>query len=94
MLDEIEKSTFRFKKMLIQLGIELPPVTMVFNNKIKQINLDYKQMAMVLTGKYHGSLYKNASDVFLACTATYYTVENLFHLKKALEQSIVYISQY
>lgn len=94
MLKKIEMDTIQFKQKLINLGIELPPATVIHNNKFKQIDMDYKQMSTVCLGKYDTNIFKNASNVFLKCTATYYIIRNLSDLRNALTQSLVYISKY
>lgn len=94
MLSAIEKSTWRLKLKLIELGYELPPPSVIHSSKLKQINMDYKQMSSLLLGKHSETLFRNAQDVILECTAKYYIIQNLDQLLLATNQSCLYLSNY
>ena len=94
MLNAIEKSTWRLKLKLIELGYELPPPSVMHSSKIKQINMDYKQMSDVLLGECSETLFRNAQNVILECTAKYYVIQNLDQLLLATTQSCLYLSNY
>jgi hypothetical protein len=94
MLDRIVLLTRRMKELLITLGCELPPAATVFNNKMKQLNLDFKQMARLLTGEYGPTLFENASRVFTFIMTEQYNIRTLKQLLCASERVHSYIATY
>jgi len=94
MIDRLLFLTKRIKEMLIAMGCELPPVTVMFNNKMKQLNLDFRQMAQVLTGQYFGTLYDNASHLFTFIMTEQYNARTLKQLLHDSERVHTYIANY
>ena len=97
MLSAIEKSTWQLKLKLIEFGYELPPPSVIHSSKIKQINMDFKQMSDILLTE-HGdgrkSLFTNAQNVLMVCTAKYHVIQNLDQLLLAINQTCFYLSSY
>jgi HEPN domain-containing protein len=94
MIDRLVFLTKHIKKMLIAMGCELPPVADMFNNKMKQIDLDFRQMAHILTGKYFQTLYENASHVFTFIMTEQYNIRTLKQLLDSSERVYTYIANY
>ena len=94
MIDRLVFLTRRIKEMLIQLGCELPPAAVMFNNKMKQMDLDFRQMAQVLTGKYFKNLFENATHVFTYIMTEQYNIRTLKQLLVVSERVYTYIASY
>ena len=94
MIDRLVFLTRRIKEMLIGIGCELPPAATMSNNKIKQIDLDFKQLARVLTGNYTHTLYANASLVFTYIMTEQYKIDTLNDLLCVSERVFAYIYNY
>lgn len=94
MIDRLVFLTRRIKEMLIQLGCELPPAAEMFNNKMKQMDLDLRQMAHVLTGKYFHTLFENATHLFTYIMTEHYDIRTLKQLLDVSESVYTYIASY
>ena len=94
MIDRLLFLTTHIKEMLITMGCELPPATAMFNNKMKQLNLDFCQMAQVLTGEHFPTLYDNASHLFTFIMTEQYNTRNLHQLLQDSERVHAYITHY
>lgn len=94
MIDRLVFLTKHIKEMLIAMGCELPPATTIFNNKMKQLNLDFRQMAQVLTGQYFDTLYENASHLFTFIMTEQYNTHTLKQLLHDSELVYAYIATY
>jgi len=94
MLEGLEKSTIALKLKLIELGYALPPASVMHKNKLRQIDMDYKQMANILLGSSQPTLFQNATAVILATTARYYNIQDLQQLARLTAQTCLYVSNY
>ena len=94
MIDRLVFLTRRIKEMFIGIGCELPPSTVMYNNKIKQIHLDFRQMSQVITGTYYHTLYKNANHLFTYVMTEQYKIQTLNELLVASERVHNYIATY
>ena len=94
MIDRIVFLTMQLKKKLIRLGYVLPPVIHMHNNKLKQIDMDFRQMSTELARKSSGTLYQNASAVFTTLTGEHLIVSTLGDLLKNVELVYAYVASY
>ena len=91
MIDELVFYAAATKQHLIELGIALPPVLQMHNNKVHQIAMDFKHMATTLTQCTSDSLYDNINAVGYECTREYFDVHNLqdaLHVTRHIYQYI------
>jgi hypothetical protein len=94
MLDEIIFYTFELKQMLIVLGYALPPVTIMYNNKLQQLNLDFKQMSDIISKKKSETLYENIHNVYFELMSTYKIIESLEDVHDASKTMYNYVKSY
>jgi len=94
MIDRIVFLTMQLKERLIRLGYALPPVMHMHNNKLKQIDMDLRQMSTELTRKNSGTLYQMASIVFSTLTGEHFIVSTLDELLKNSECVYAYVASY
>ena len=94
MLDQIIFYTFELKQMLIVLGYALPPVTIMHNNKIQQLNTDLKQMSFLLSQKKGNTLYENTHNVYLELMSTYKIIKSLDDVYEASKTMYDYVKAY
>lgn len=77
MIDELMFYAAAIKQHFIEMGIALPPVLQMHNNKVHQIAMDFKHMATTLTECVSDSLYDNINALGYECTREYFDVHNL-----------------
>jgi hypothetical protein len=94
MLDTLCNQTATIKIKLIQNGIEMTPPTILHINKFKQLDEEYKQMTSALQLPIERSIFKNAQQIFMACSGKYYRIHNLLDLFKASTSTLQYIQTY
>jgi hypothetical protein len=94
MLDELVFYTAATKQHLIEMGIALPPVLQMHNNKVHQIAMDFKHMATTLTDSASNSLYDNINAVGFECTREHFDVHNLQDALHATRHIYQYVRAY
>lgn len=94
MIDTIIDLTICTKQHLIRLGFGLPPVMHMHNNKVKQLDMDIRQMTEVIANEKKDTLFENASCLFIALTSEYANVQNLTDLLQTSERLHDYVCSY
>lgn len=94
MLDRIVYMSDNIKYHLIQMGFELPPVVNMHNNKMKQMHMNFKQMAQVICKRTSPLLFDNAAFVFTAIMSEHANITNLQDLLEMTEKIHAYVSSY
>lgn len=94
MLAKLEHKTLQLKLQLIELGYELPPASVMHSNKLKQIDMDFKQMSNILRGTHSDTLFENATAVLFECTSYSYIIRTLNDLMEATSSASRYIESY
>lgn len=94
MLDQIIFYTFELKQMLIVLGYALPPVTIMHNNKLQQLNTDFSQMSDILSQKKSDTLYENTHNVYLALMSDYKIINSLEDVHDVSKTMYNYVKTY
>lgn len=94
MIDQIVCITMGLKQSLITLGYALPPTMWMHNNKLRQIDMDFRQMSDIMLNRKSEYLFENASNVFTALTSEYSQVTNLSELLREGERVFDYVASY
>lgn len=94
MLDRLILLTGKIQQHLIQLGFDLPPVVDIHNNKLKQINMSFMQMAEVVASRKSPLLFTNAAYLFTAIMTEHTYITNLHDLLTLTERIHSYVSSY
>jgi hypothetical protein len=72
----------------------MTPPTILHSNKFKQIDEEYREIARALQLTIDKSIFKNAQNIFMACSGTYYSIHNIVELLKASTSTLHYIRSY
>jgi hypothetical protein len=94
MIDAIEQQTSRLKMLLIELGFELAPPIQFQKNKIKQVNQEFKDIAIILSGTCKNNLFDNVQTVVGLVTAKHCTVLSLQDVMVQTQHINSYILDY
>jgi|MDSY01.1.fsa_nt_gb hypothetical protein len=94
MIDRLVVLTGKIQHHLIQLGFDLPPVVDIHNNKLKQINMSFMQMSLVIANRTSPLLFTNAANVFTAIMAEHADITSLEDLLTLTERIHGYVSSY
>jgi hypothetical protein len=94
MLDELLSETYTLKMRLIELGIVLSPPGCVHNNKLKQLQYDFQEIAVHCGYKKDAPLFEHAAFIYQFIIPMYFQINNLKDLKICSSNVHSYMSHY
>lgn len=94
MLGTLQLQMNHLKMRLIKLGFALTPPASIHNQRLKQLQSDFKEIAERLGGVSNLTIYQHSQYVFLQCTGKWFLIRNLEDLLLASKETNLYFEHY